>query len=216
MDRQKLIDHIEDVTGLSIKGQGEESLLEIYRAEAERKLLYAIVVAGKSAKFAENRMKRFLIFMRVDETPLGMIRCHGYNKMAAEVRNAATGNYRRVISAFWEVAKHDIYSWTLERLEKIDGIGPKTSRFWMKWACGNQDYAILDTHILKWLKYLGYKVPKSTPPQPRYDEIEGIYIREVKKRFNERWGLADTMIWEFCRDGGHKTGDWPKELKRRD
>lgn len=221
------------------KTKAEEFLMAVYRPIAEWWLLYAIIVAGKSAKFAEHKTHKFLFFihkgrkvrarfnMAHDETPFEYINRIGCNGVGSNARFAGTGNYKRIIPAFVEIACTEVYSWTLEKLESVQGIGPKTARFWLKVALGQTQYAILDVHILRWLQYLGYEVPQQTPSNPKYLEIEKIFIAEAKERQMSP-GTLDTMIWEFCHEGwpasrlergGPKITDaitWPQTLKRRE
>ncbi len=214
MDEQKRIEHIKAALGPESKGLKEPALMEVYRELAEWMLLYAIVVAGKSAKFAENAIKKFLLFRPDDEPPFQYIRRIGFNEVRVRAHLAGTGNYKRIVPAFIEVAGVEVFSWELEKLMEVKGIGPKTARFFLKWAFGQDQYAILDVHILKWLAYLGYEVPKQTPPNPRYLKIEQIFIEEADKR-RMTPGSLDTIIWEYC-SANNPRGDWPQILQRRE
>ena len=90
----------------------------------------------------------------------------------------------------------DLETCTAEDLEAIPGIGQKTSRFFITHSRPNQNYAILDTHILAWLKSLGYNdIPKSTPAGKRYQEIEQLFLFEAKKR-NVSAADLDLQIWK--------------------
>jgi thermostable 8-oxoguanine DNA glycosylase len=69
----------------------------------------------------------------------------------------------------------------LQILEAITGVGPKTARFFILHTRPNQTMAVLDTHILKYLRDKGHTTQKVTPPAgKKYDELEQIVIAEAK------------------------------------
>lgn len=186
----------------------------------EYKLLFSLVVAGKSADFAQKVMSKFLSYKPQD---MGIM--HFVNELAlvgsvnAHLFECKSGNYAKLTSAFTEIAglvilnQLDLKACTAEDLEKIKGIGPKTSRFFILWTRPDARHAALDTHILKWLRYLGYDAPMFTPSNKKYAELEVLFLAEADKRKIKPAAL-DTMIWEYCRDGLHKSGEWPNQLQK--
>lgn len=73
---------------------------------------------------------------------------------------------------------------TPERLEQVTGVGPKTARFFLVHSSENARYAVLDTHILKFLKelYPEKDIPKSTPTsKKKYRELEYLFLREYDR-----------------------------------
>lgn len=196
------------------------------QAKLEYKLLYSLVVAGKSATFAERVMQRFFGIKHVDELatakrqPFAWVRYLG-NNLETALRSSRSGNYTKLTHAFMAVAESGINlrTCTPQDLEAIKGIGPKTSRFFILWTRKNESYAALDTHILKWLRYLGHKAPKSTPTGAKYAELEKVFLAEVKKR-NTTTSELDYAIWEHCRDNAKVGTDynnplfWPVRLRK--
>jgi thermostable 8-oxoguanine DNA glycosylase len=59
----------------------------------------------------------------------------------------------------------------------------------------DQQIAVLDTHILKWLREQGYNVPKATPPKARYTIIEKDFLTECDKAGKTPAEL-DLEIWK--------------------
>jgi endonuclease III len=184
--------------------------------ELEYRLLYSIVVAGKSAQFAENAMRSFLaqaaglspfdaILMMEDEKMLG-----------ACIRAARMGNYAKLERAFREIAaaKLDLATCTPEQLEAVHGIGPKTSRFFILWTRPHAQHAALDTHVLKWLRFIGHAAPKSTPSGEKYSALEKVVLDEAAARGMTAREL-DSAIWDWCSTGGHLGGVWPANLQPR-
>lgn len=169
--------------------------------ELQLRMLYAVLVAGKSARFAESKMQT--LFGGTDEPPFVLIRRWDRN---GELRNrmvsAKTGNYGKNVPAFAELARlsHegvlDLSTCSPADLERIRGVGPKTSRFFILWTREDARCAALDVHILRWLKQRGYEgIPDSTPSGSRYERIERMFLDEA-----ERLGVTprhlDAVIWD--------------------
>jgi len=153
-------------------------------SELEARLLYSVIVAGKNAKFANDVVRRWLGDNTLScETPFETIR-HLDESGALEdsFRLARTGNYGKVTAAArgMATADLDLMNCTPQDLEKIKGIGPKTSRFFIIWTRPDAEYAALDVHVLRWLGRRGYDVPKSTPQSSkRYAELETAFLKEA-------------------------------------
>lgn len=188
-----------------------------HKAELEFRLLYSMVVAGKSADFAQQAMQRFLEGTR--RPPFEVIRhLVLHRKLFTRIQEARTGNYTKLTRGFAEAAKADLNLWTCttEDLEKIHGIGPKTSRFFLLWTRGDlARCAALDTHVLKWLRSIGCIAPIATPGSRKtYARLEKIFLAEADARGISPRAL-DARIWDYCSKGGHRDGLWPADLRRR-
>lgn len=181
--------------------------------EMEYRLLYSMVVAGKSATFAENALKRFL---GGDPEPFAFIR---ELEEAGELRNrlifSRTGNYQKLTKGFTLLANAelDLATCTTEQLESIHGIGPKTSRFFILWTRPDAKHAALDTHVLKWLRFIGHAAPPATPSGEKYTKLEKIILAEADARGVTAREL-DAAIWDWCSTGHHLNGTWPDNLQR--
>jgi len=82
-----------------------------------------------------------------------------------------------------------------EDLEAIYGIEPKTARAFIMWSRPGESYAILDTHILKWLKEQGIEnVPKATPTSKNYDRLEAEFLDLVPE--DKSAAEFDLQIWK--------------------
>lgn len=145
------------------------------------RLIYSIIVAGKTAKFAEEAMGRLCPQVA---TPFKFIESTiASGELEKVLRQARTGRYRLFLRALPELIKIDPRTCSVEDLEAIPGIGAKTSRFFLLWTRPGIRVAALDTHILKWLRAQGYTAPKSTPSSgPTYRKLEQIFIAEADKR----------------------------------
>lgn len=113
-----------------------------------------------------------------------------------KLKEVRSGNYNKISRALTELMEKDfnLSTCSVEDLESIHGIGPKTARFFILWTRPDANYAALDVHVLRWLREKGYDVPRSTPSGPKYKRIEKIFLTEAKTL-----GLTprqlDEMIW---------------------
>jgi thermostable 8-oxoguanine DNA glycosylase len=164
--------------------------------ELQLRLLYAIIVAGKSAKFAEQAMNKLFTGLG-DKLPFDIIKSWiTENCLEAKLHIARVGNYHKSTKAFTEVAtiNMDLKNCQPEDLETIYGIGPKTARFFIIWTRPEARVAALDVHILRWLKSIGYNAPRQTPSGKKYSELEKAFISEADKR-NLTPRQLDAQIW---------------------
>lgn len=66
---------------------------------------------------------------------------------------------------------------SVEELEAIPWIGPKTARCFLVHSRKNVKYACLDTHVLHYLRDQGIDAPLSTPTGKKYKYFENIFLR---------------------------------------
>lgn len=175
--------------------------------EREARLIYSIIVAGKSADFADKATKAFLDELhkfdgkRGKKKRLPFFICRWMNVPSIEecARRARTGNYSKLAKACYELGEKqfDLVTCQPHHLETIHGIGPKTSRFFIMWIRPLESYAALDVHVLRWMAALGYpNVPKATPQNwKEYSRLERAFIAEAHKRHITPRAL-DIQIWE--------------------
>lgn len=167
--------------------------------EYQRKLLYSIIVAGKTAQFANNKLNDWITnYVQEDELPFEAIRRLIKNdQLEDSFRDVGTGNYTKLTRACREIISSGINIKTCDPddLKDIYGIGPKTSRFFVVWTRPDEEYAVLDTHILKWMDEQGYDVPDSTPQSlNRYKKLEEQFISEAKSQGKNPREL-DFEVW---------------------
>lgn len=169
--------------------------------ELEYRLLYSMVVAGKSADFARNAMERFCGNPLPGHTPFSIIRAYLKDgTLEVCLRHARTGNYGKLSRGFKEVATAtlDLRKATPAHLETFHGIGPKTARFFILWTRPRARCAALDTHVLKWLEFISQSLyPRSTPQSKLYARIEQTFLEEADRRKMTPRKL-DALIWDHC------------------
>ncbi len=190
--------------------------------ELEAKFLYSMVVAGKNADFANSVIRRFLAPISKEGKILPfdyVARLIARGELEGRLREVRSGNYGKLYKGFFEASKLkpiELKSHGPADFERIHGVGPKTSRFFILWTRGDAARcAALDTHVLKWLRAIGYEAPLATPSsRSLYEQLEEIFLREADARKMTARAL-DATIWDWCANKRHKAGAWPKGLSKR-
>jgi len=145
------------------------------KAELECFLLFCIVVAGKTAYIQARKLDEFLtsvnkrLMMPENINPFQSLKSaeqHGI--LMQEIQKAKLGQYNKIYKAFKYITEneYDLTRTTPDQLELIPGVGMKTSRFFLLHSdIKYKDHiAILDTHILKFIKEnIDSRAQKSTP-----------------------------------------------------
>lgn len=176
--------------------------------ELEEFLLFAIVVAGKSAYQQAEKLDKFIKkFTGGGYTPFGVIRTMDMDgTLEFHLRDVKMGQYQRISSAFRGVADffrydsdnvrfHPLKSVPVRILESVKGIGMKTSRFFVMHSRSTAyEYACLDTHILQWLGNKGHNVPKTTPNGQKYLDLEKLFL-DYAKEMGMMPATLDLQIW---------------------
>lgn len=176
------------------------------RAQIEDLILFSLAVAGKTSKIIRRQLETFYSFdldCWLDVYPFTYVReliKRGTLREALEF--SRIGNYTKLDRAYREVLDLDVDNLTVESLESISGIGPKTARFIILYTQEDAQVAVLDTHILKWLHRLGYQVPRATPSKSKYKEIEDVFL-SISKKLGFTPRELDDIIWQSYANGNY-------------
>ena len=153
------------------------------KADLELFAIFAVCVAGKKAQQTADKVndhfrdtetptKRLTPFETIES--LVKIKVFG-----AFLQMAKFGQYKRIYRALRDLAESgiDLKTCSVEDLEAIHGIGPKTSRFIIMHSRPNQRLATLDTPILRWMRDQGIDTPKATPQSRKlYQKLEQKFL----------------------------------------
>lgn len=179
-------------------------------SELEELLMFCIVVAGKTAHIQASKLDNFLIESKEslkfiypensfdNSSPFEILSLLKRNDILLfEIVKAKLGQYNKIYNAFDYLVnnKIDLSTCTTEELEKIPGVGLKTSRFFILHSRQINSIAVLDVHILKFLGTLGYDVPKTTPNKKKYYYLEEKFLEYCKLK-NIQPAEADLEIWK--------------------
>ncbi len=173
--------------------------------ELEEAILFALLVAGKNALTTARLLDKFLrdydhignspfeIFSRFELTKLP--------QLSVALKDYGFGCYNSKAKGIHALvrANLDLRTCTVDDLEKIHGIGMKTSRFFVLHSRKDAKSAPLDVHVLHYLKDLGYDVPKVTPSSKKlYLTIEKICV-QLAKQAGKTLAEWDLDVWRIYR-----------------
>jgi thermostable 8-oxoguanine DNA glycosylase len=164
-------------------------------AELEAFMVFSLAVAGKNANQTANLIGKVLGEAKSNESPFQFLR---RIPLDDHLRFWKVGQYRRILPALEGVMKLDLRTCTMEDLLKVHGIGPKTANMFLLHSRPNHEGAVLDTHILRWMREVhGVKTPKQTPSGKRYDELEELARWLINESFPHlSLADADLLIWK--------------------
>lgn len=169
---------------------------------------FCVIVAGRNADMAARKVgELFTAAKRRDLTPFSYLDSLEADSFPHAVHNALVasriGQYRRITAAFehtlWQLRRDPTWLSTasVDQLMRCPGVGPKTARFFVLHSRRDAQVAVLDVHVLRWLREEhGCDAPTSTPPKDLYDYWEDMALAFMRDVFP---GLtpaqADLMVW---------------------
>lgn len=162
----------------------------------QRFLIFGIIAAGKDSDWAATKVGDLLRRKPEGVLPLAYL---AENETALHNTLVANrvGQYNRIKKAILDATRLDLRTATVDEIDSIFGVGPKTARLFILHSRADAEVAVLDTHILKWLKDLGVEnVPSSTPDGKEYERLERLAIRFKKAKYpGLSLAQADLLIW---------------------
>jgi thermostable 8-oxoguanine DNA glycosylase len=152
------------------------------RAELERFFFLSVAVAGKSMETVRAAVDRFLDGRGPGRGPFDFMRALlRRGELVERLRAARVGQYRKLLRFAEDAVRcpPDLRRATAEELQTLHGVGPKTARFFILYTRPGARVAVLDTHLLAWMRERGLKrVPRHTPQNARrYRELEEAFLR---------------------------------------
>lgn len=180
--------------------------------ELELMILFWILAAGKNGVTAAQCLNKMLSYFAEEInnnfpipgenlSPFDIIQyiIDEYD-LASEMKRFGIGCFNNKAKSFKELIKSriNLRQCTVDDLERIAGIGPKTSRCFLLHSRPNQAYAGLDRHILAYMRDRGYDVPKSTPTNKKYKQIEQEFIK-IANNLGKSIAELDLEVWNKYR-----------------
>ena len=171
-------------------------------------LLFCIVVAGKTAYIQADKLEQFIcsvnerLMMPLHVSPFQTIKSadqHGI--LMEEIQKAKLGQYRKIYAGFKFISEYklDLRKTTTEQLELVPGVGMKSSRFFLLHSdeTYKDNIAILDTHILKFIKEnIDNRAPRSTPTiRVTYKYWEDVFLYWCELN-NKNVADFDLEVWK--------------------
>lgn len=155
-------------------------------AELEEFWLFCLVVAGKTATTQARLLDGFLKNLGGTGTPFDKLQFEvDHGDLLDQLKMSRLGQFNRLKKAMEESLTKlsgKLSTCTVTDLEAISGVGSKTARFFLLHTREKQNIAVLDTHVLRYLRDNGLTTQVGTPPAgPKYAAIEKIFIAEATK-----------------------------------
>jgi hypothetical protein len=184
------------------------------RRRLQEYLIFWIAVAGKTAKTIAPRIDQVLwegyreLGHRGPRSPFKIVRELGKRKLATRLKNTGIGCYTAKASAMVDTANagFDLKTCGRDDLITIKGISFKTANCFLMHSRRNSRCAALDTHVLKFLKDMGYEnIPESAPQSLRqHERLEG-YFLEICDCTGFTPANLDLLAWRlYAYHAGHK------------
>jgi len=183
------------------------------RTEEELQIfwLFCIFTAGRHADFAARVLEKFLRIKPEGMTPFAWLEeLDKANAIHTTLKANRVGQYHRIQRAIKESLSLDLATATVDELQKVFGVGPKTARMFILYTRRYAEVAVLDVHILRWLREeIGFSgFPKSTPQsRNNYETIEAIFIELAKEKF-PGISIADVDLLLWSRMSGRLVEDF--------
>ncbi len=164
----------------------------------EEFILNAVAFAGKNAVQQSRKMHTFL-FEENGGSPFEKIRSwEADDSLRERLQKHKIGKYNLLTKSFSQLAHSgiDLQTCSVEDLQQFPGIKSKTARFFVLHSRPHQELAVIDTHVLKELRRLGFTQLRSTPSEKRYAELEKVFVAHLKKNSVTDFAAYDLDIWK--------------------
>lgn len=170
------------------------------KGELQALIIFWILAAGKTASSAERILLKLIPFKNL---PFEQLKKYSEKKLAEKLKSIGCGCYNNKAKTIYEIvnSNYDLKKCSIEDLEKIFGIGKKTSRAFILHSRKQAKCAVLDCHLLKYLNFLNFpQIPSKTPSNKNeYIRIEK-YFLYVCRKLNIHPANLDLEIWKLFRD----------------
>jgi hypothetical protein len=171
--------------------------------------LFCMFVTGKNSDYASRCLSRLLHAAKLgEEPPFPYFRSIGETGVHNALVASKVGQYGRLTKGIMQSLDLDLANGELDDFRAIHGVGNKTARFFLLHTREGCEYAVLDTHILAWLRDREIPdVPDSTPTNDaEYKRLERAFRYLSRLAYP---GLSDSqidlLIWSG--ESGRLSGD---------
>ena len=162
--------------------------------ELETFWIFSILVAGKDSDQTSRKVGQ-LLSRRGELSPFEYLRLNEnaiHNLLVAN----KVGQYGRIERALRESLNLDLRTASVAELMNVFGVGAKSARFFVLHSRSNCDCAVLDVHILRWMRKRGIETPEQTPSGKKYLELERVFLALIRGEFpNVPVAQVDLLIW---------------------
>lgn len=173
--------------------------------ELQSFFLFGLFCAGKNSDYASKCLSRLL--SKDKDEPFKILKNLGEIGIHNALVASRIGQYSRLTKGIMQSLDLDLATCSLDDLMNIHGVGPKTARFFLLHTRANYECAVLDTHILKFLRDHQVDAPKNTPTNyKQYLDLEKKFIYLAKINFPSM-ALADIDLTLWMKYSGRLDED---------
>ncbi len=196
---------------------------DLSEAQLQAQLVWWLCAAGHNGRTTAKALDRFWAHLYrpfdPENPPLAFTVLDAYdtNELARELKRAGIGGYAVKSRGLTQLGCSgiDLKTCTADELETFAGIGPKTARCFLLHTRPDARYAGLDTHVLHFLRDLGYDTPRSTPSNPKtYAKWEKVFLNLVDLT-DRTPAQIDLLIWRVYSKHPHLKGRAVKWFDRQ-
>jgi len=174
-----------------------KNIINYDRSDRELEIfwLFCIMVAGKNADQTAAKLDALTRDAPQDASIIRWLATGG--SLDAKLREHRIGQYARISQAIYDSVDLDLRNDSVGQL-MVFGVGPKTARFFVLYTRRGAKVAVLDTHILRWMRerFGLAATPKATPQAKVYAHHEAVALKLIDQTYP---GLtvaeADLRIW---------------------
>ena len=174
----------------------------------EELAMFAVCVHGKNAKVQAEKFNDILEALQAtnsDLRPLSIWMTMDDTEQMDLLKQYRLGQYSKVAKA-WNHLTAVTPPFTVENLMKVPGIGPKTARFITVYGGTDTERAILDVHVIRWLrKQKLWPYPRAPKNASEYAQGERIFLAQARK-LGMTPAELDTKIWQAFQRGAPTKG----------
>ena len=172
--------------------------------ELQEFILFCFLNHGKIAYLQAQKLEIFLqegMKQTAKFYPFDIIRnLVEKNQLSEFTRHAKLGQYKYCVDPGFKaiaISNIDLKNCSTTALESIPGLSFKSSRYFILHSRPDQKIAVLDRHVLRWMRENGYPNAPQNPPQNYkvYKNWEDIFLSEATKR-NLDIAHLDLEIWK--------------------
>lgn len=173
-------------------------------------LLFCVMCAGKSSTVQAQKLSHFLSLFSKRPGWTHFERLRGLSKetMLRYLKEAKVGKYKLIGDCIWLISPAhglcDLHTWNIDPHEKrkalieCPGIGIKTASLFLLHSERDSRMAVLDTHLLKYLRklYPKARIPKASPQSmDKYREIEDMWLGYCYRNGHDP-ATHDLNVWK--------------------